>query len=272
MKYSHFVLKRYLCLILILPLINSCVLQARQTNTAPTVRITSPEEADIFLNSSLRINLEAEDAENNLSSVQLFENGQLLGEANQTSLEQQSQESTSTARWYFDWTAPQNGSYTVSAEATDAFGLKSMATVSFEVEVPNPDGPTTPPVDDAAYQDFLNNQTLWQDNNFENYVVDFQRICFCLPDFTQAATLTVENQNLTDATYLNGGAVSRDIYDNFLTVDKAFELIQEAFNRDSDEVRIVYDSIYGFPINVFIDYDKRMADEELVFKFSNFMP
>lgn len=254
----------------LLLLTTSCVLQPRQSNTAPSVRIVSPQDAETFITSALRISIETEDAENNIQRINIFENGQLLGEANRSTIQTESEDSSLPERWHFNWKTSNSGNYTVSAEAVDQYGQKSSDSVNFEVNVPITNPPAPPVGNSIEYQNFIKYQDLWKLHNKNSYVIDFQKICFCLPDITQPAKLRVINQSLNNATYLSGAAVNQDIFIHFYTVNHAFSLIQEAFDRDAEEIRVVYDELYGYPKSAFIDYDKRIADEELQFKFSNF--
>lgn len=269
-KQKLFATKLILIFFLAIPLLSSCILQTRQLNTAPSVRIVSPQNSEVFVASELRISIEAEDAEKNISSIKLFQDGQAIGEASRSLLQGQTQDPSLPERWHFNWTAPQSGSYVFSAEATDQFGQKAMASVSFNVVLPVVNNPSNP-VDAVAYQAYTDNLTLWKSQAVNTYVIDFQRICFCLPDLTQPVQLNVVNNNLSNAIYLSGAAVNQNNYSHFYTVDKAFSLIEEAFTKNAAEIRVVYHDIHGFPTNVFIDYDKLLADEELQFNFSNFV-
>ena len=261
--------KLLLTCLIFFPLLSGCILQAKKLNTAPSVRIVSPQDTEIFLAPTLRISIEATDAEKNLSSISLYENGKIIGNALQTLAAGTAQDPALPESWYFNWTAPQNGSYTISAEATDQLGLKSMSSVTIEVQVP-PTNPPTQPGDSIAYTNFLENRTLWQSHTVSDYEIDFQRICFCLPEITQAAKLNIVNQVLADANYLNGTAVNQNNYSHFLTIDQAFSVLEEAFTQNATEIRVDYDATYGYPTSAFVDYDARIADEELQFRFSNF--
>lgn len=270
----------------IIGLLSSCILPTKQPNTAPSVRIISPQDSEVFITNALRISIEAQDAEKNIKHIKVYENGQEIGEASRSEEQTESQaesenqtqdislatpENTSpTENWYFNWTAPENGSFTFSAEAIDTLGGKSTASVSFEIQLPSTPNPTNP-VDGIALQSYSQNLALWQLQNINSYTIDFQRICFCLPEVTQPVQLSVENNTLSDAIYLNGTAVNQSNYANFYTINKAFSLIQEAFERNAVEVRVVYNQEFGFPSSVFIDYIENIADEELQFNFDNFI-
>lgn len=262
--------KLFLSCLIFFPLLSGCILQGKKPNTAPSVRIVSPQDTEVFVAATLKISIEANDAEENLSSILLYENGKALGNALQTLDAGTTQDPALTESWYFNWTAPQNGSYTLSAEAIDQLGLKSMSSVTIEIQVPNSEPPTQPGTT-LAYNSFLENRILWQSHAISDYEVDFQRICFCLPEITQAATLSIVNQVLDDANYLNGTTVNQNNYSHFLTINQAFALIEAAFTQSAAEIRVDYDPTYGFPTSAFVDYDKRIADEELQFRFSNFV-
>ncbi len=257
----------YVCLIFLL---SSCILQSKQPNTAPSVRIVSPQDSEVFLASSLRISIEAEDAEKNLKNIKVYENGQVIGNASRSTSQGQFQDPSLPERWHFNWTASENGTYIFGAEAIDELGKRSTTFVSFEVQIPSPVNPSTP-IDTIAFENYKQNLALWQQTAINSYVIDFQRICFCLPDLTQPVKLSVENHNLSDAIYLSGAAVNQSNYVHFYTINKAFSLIQEAFDAKAAEVRVVYNQEFGFPTSVFIDYDERLADEELQFRFNNFI-
>lgn len=260
---------RILAFVIGVCLLNACILQSKQTNTAPSLRIISPQDSEVFFAPSLRISIEAQDAEKNLKHINVYQNGQAIGKASRSEIEGQSQDPSLPERWHFNWTAPENGSYVFSAEAIDKLGEKSTTSVSFEIKTPLNGNPPTS-VDGIEFQSYTQNLALWQQQKINTYVIDFQRICFCQPDLTQPVTLSVENHNLSEAIYLSGSAVNQSNYLHFYTINKAFLLIQEAFDKNAAEIRVVYDQEFGFPSSVFIDYDKRLADEELQFKFSNF--
>ena len=86
--------------------------------------------------------------------------------------------------------------------------------------------------------------------------------CFCIVDFVQRVDLevrggSVEGVVVTDS----GGPVSSDMLVESQTVEELFDLIQDAIDRDVAEIRVTY-AAAGYPSEVWIDYDQRIAGEE----------
>ena len=58
--------------------------------------------------------------------------------------------------------------------------------------------------------------------------------------------------------------------ERFVTVEELFALLQDAVRRKAARIEVSYDERYGYPTELFIDYDERMADEETRFVMSGF--
>jgi hypothetical protein len=52
-----------------------------------------------------------------------------------------------------------------------------------------------------------------------------------------------------------------------MTIEWAFELIQDAINTYASSITVVYDETLGYPMSIVIDYDVMMADEEAYYTF-----
>ena len=48
-----------------------------------------------------------------------------------------------------------------------------------------------------------------------------------------------------------------------MTVGDLFDLLEEAYDRGAVTVNVTFDSEAGYPTELYIDYDQRMADEEI---------
>ena len=53
--------------------------------------------------------------------------------------------------------------------------------------------------------------------------------------------------------------------ERFVPVEELFALLQDAVRRNAARIEVSYDERYGYPTELFIDYDERMADEETRF-------
>ena len=56
---------------------------------------------------------------------------------------------------------------------------------------------------------------------------------------------------------------------NMLTVEKAFQVIQDAWAAAAPNVTVVYNEDYGHPTYVYIDKSARIRDEEYSFTIQN---
>ena len=56
----------------------------------------------------------------------------------------------------------------------------------------------------------------------------------------------------------------------FETIDKLFEVIISALNKNPYAAQITYNPSYGFPVDVYIDLNQLMADEEIGFEIRDF--
>lgn len=131
---------------------------------------------------------------------------------------------------------------------------------------PLPNTPVSP------VQDMLDKHlTQWKQANIHNYTYEFQRSCFCMRDFTKPVLTRVENNTVVDARFKDN---NKPLPDNFKTnrqtINMLFSTIQGAIDRKAHSIEVHYDEKYGYPTSISVDYDQRMADEEVYLKASNF--
>lgn len=98
----------------------------------------------------------------------------------------------------------------------------------------------------------------WAASGPDAYTMTQSRSCFCPRDVTGPFEVTVRDGAVTSVT-LDGAPVPTD---RAVTVDALFDLIAEAHARSAAEVRVSYHPSLGYPTEIWIDYDRQMADEE----------
>ncbi|MCK5727240.1 MAG: hypothetical protein KAH22_10485 [Thiotrichaceae bacterium] len=114
-------------------------------------------------------------------------------------------------------------------------------------------------------------RALWKKTNIRDYRYEFQRSCFCLHDFTKPVLIRVKNKTVVDARFKdNNKPLSNKFKDNRQTMNKMFDTIQQAINKKAYNIKVRYNSRYGYPESVTVDYNQQMADEELYLKASHF--
>jgi hypothetical protein len=155
--------------------------------------------------------------------------------------------------------------------------------------------PTTPPVDDpkpvtpttvspetteerrAEYEAALDR---WAANGPAAYTLAYEVLCFCVEDVRGPFRLTVEEGAVVQA--------ERETDGTFVTVDPSgnpalgpttrytaealFGLVEQAIDESAATIRVTYDDDTGLPVELWIDFDERLADEEIGVIVSEFVP
>jgi hypothetical protein len=113
----------------------------------------------------------------------------------------------------------------------------------------------------------------WAEQRLSSYRITSQTGCFCGSDFVAPIRLVVVADKVTAASYVaDQRAVSDTILRNQLTVEDAFDKIQDALDRKAVDLQVTYDPQLGYPRSIQIDYSKMIADEEWSLKLSDLAP
>lgn len=108
----------------------------------------------------------------------------------------------------------------------------------------------------------------WVEADLDDYRVEYARACECLQAAAGPFLVTVRDGTVTDVASL-GGEPLPDGFAPF-TVERLFATIGDAFDEGADAVEVTYDVALGLPVRVAIDYDERVADEELYVEVTGF--
>ena len=123
--------------------------------------------------------------------------------------------------------------------------------------------------------EFNQNYDKWQSANITNYRFDLFIGCFCA--FRNDMPLTVEVQNgeivsmiKPDGTVVEASDPSYEIFTKYATIERIFSELKAGQAGDADEITVTYDTTYGFPADIYFDFIKEAADDELSIQVSNF--
>lgn len=127
------------------------------------------------------------------------------------------------------------------------------------------------------------NLKKWLSKKQQNYTFTLQRSCHCLPEYTTPMIVTVQDgkvvsaftESLTVDLKADGSEadpVMIDVTDRAMTIDQLFKEIKQSIDNNAASIDVKYDTRWGYPRSIYIDLDKRMADEELAFTSSDFKP
>jgi hypothetical protein len=127
----------------------------------------------------------------------------------------------------------------------------------------------------GAPTEFEKNLQTWQDSGIIHYHFSLNIGCFCA--FRNRMPIAVEVQigEIISMTYPDGTLVvvtdpNYEIFSKHATIDHIFSELEASQSGDADEVTVTYDSAHGFPSDIFFDYIKAAADDELSLTISNF--
>lgn len=117
------------------------------------------------------------------------------------------------------------------------------------------------PTEPLTAETLVDARATWDALNADDYSFALQRACFCDPDWLGPFEVHVEAGEVVSVT--RGG--ERVPTDRALTIDGLLDLLQDALDRDAESIGAAFDPTTGAPLTLFIDYDIRVADEEVGF-------
>lgn len=110
--------------------------------------------------------------------------------------------------------------------------------------------------------DLTRARRTWSSNFIDDYEYVVRRDCFCSLGGV-SVRVTVQNDRVV-AREIEGTAtpVPSSLAYLYPTIDGLFAIVQDAIDRRADRIDATYDFDYGFPSDLYIDYDRRIADDE----------
>ncbi|MBJ2176534.1 hypothetical protein JBL43_19960 [Aureibaculum sp. A20] len=128
--------------------------------------------------------------------------------------------------------------------------------------------------DEKAISDFELAKAKWEKLQFNDYTIQENTSCFC-GGLLEWTTKVINNEKDTvyfDDSKLYKGQTYQMVLDGAKTIEEAFDFIEQFDVTTVYSFDAVYDEQFGFPKSIFIDYVENMADDEIVYLYSNFTP
>ncbi|WP_445634235.1 Beta-lactamase-inhibitor-like PepSY-like domain-containing protein [Nostoc sp. DSM 114161] len=115
------------------------------------------------------------------------------------------------------------------------------------------------------------NRNLWNKQNISNYRYTLSNSCFCIPEARGPVIIEVRNGETTLITSVATGqpVENRELFQNYNTIPKLFNLIQDAIARKASNLDVNYSPKLGYPTQINIDYNSQIADEEIYLTIEN---
>lgn len=145
--------------------------------------------------------------------------------------------------------------------------MSPTAAIDVEIQVPSKEEVWS--IHKAKWDTFLSTHRP----DLNGYEMVYQKYCFCIPDMTLPYRVSVNKDDVvTDIKHANDHGNSAEnsiVIANMLTVERAFQVIQDAWSAAANVVMVTYDEEYGHPTYVYVDKSARMRDEEYSFTIRN---
>lgn len=133
--------------------------------------------------------------------------------------------------------------------------------------------------DDDSFQrqNLQQARTRWDTKDVASYSYILELQCFCAPaSELRPVLVTVNNGTVVSLQYWNTNPNNRpaapaSIFGPYDTVEELFALVADAIDRNADVLQVGYNSEYGFPEAVNVDYEAG-GSEQLLFFVTQFTP
>ena len=110
--------------------------------------------------------------------------------------------------------------------------------------------------------ELLRNRQRWASAGLHDYEFDFQRICFCTPEATEAVHIVVRKDVVTSVVRTRDGQPASTQYTTWPRVDELFEDVQRRLSPRAERIDVQYDPTYGYPRSIVVDVMLMTADDE----------
>ena len=121
--------------------------------------------------------------------------------------------------------------------------------------------------------------SLWQQARLGNYTYEYNVLCECSDNFGQPVKVTVTNGEIESVVYAESGEMGNagdppvvSGSPRYYMINGLFRVIQNAIDDEADQIIVSYDSEFGYPTNIEIDYDVNAIDDEYTLTATRFSP
>ena len=115
---------------------------------------------------------------------------------------------------------------------------------------------------------------MWGQTGSSNYTYEYKVLCDCSDSLNQTVKVTVTNGAIESVVYADSGKphVVWGGGPRYHTIDSLFDVIQDAITGEADQLTVSYDSEYGYPTDIEIDYMSNSIDDEYTLTASAYTP
>jgi hypothetical protein len=119
----------------------------------------------------------------------------------------------------------------------------------------------------TTHKELDKNKKLWKKTAIKNYSFVVKETSFY--PIQEKKHIIVNNGLLTKAKFIPSDTPIEDISKE-KNIDDYFDIIKDALDKNAYKVTVSYDKKYGFPSSISIDYNSKIADEEMYYTITHF--
>ena len=112
-------------------------------------------------------------------------------------------------------------------------------------------------------------KVLWESKQISSYSFKQTISCYCITDYTSPKAVVVLDDQIIS---VNQVPYDYEIHQSILTVNDRFKYIRGGLNQNLASYTVLFDETYGFPKQFYFDYNLQIADEEIGYTFTGFVP
>ena len=136
------------------------------------------------------------------------------------------------------------------------------------------------PLLDRAQVELDKHRGLWEQTRSDDYTYEYSVLCECPDHTSQTVKVTVMDGDIESV--VSTGFVESAIYTksggpmtklpSYHTLDRFFDVIQEAITGEAEQLNVSYHSELGYPTKVKIDYTVNAIDDEYTLTAKAYSP
>jgi len=108
---------------------------------------------------------------------------------------------------------------------------------------------------------------LWKKKGISNYEMTMKISCYCLQGRVGPHLIVVENDKIKTVNNLPYDSTKTG---PILTINELFDFIIISLAKNSYQHSLDYNEIFYYPKNIYFDFSKQIADEEIGYEITSF--
>ena len=108
---------------------------------------------------------------------------------------------------------------------------------------------------------------LWKKKGISNYEMTMKISCYCLQGRVGPHLIVVENDKIKTVNSLPYDSTKTG---PILTINELFDFIIISLAKNPYQHSLYYNTIFHYPKNIYFDFSKQIADEEIGYEITSF--